>query len=340
MVSIIIPVYNCEKYIEKCITAIKAQTYRSWELILVDDCSSDNSLNIMNQSAKNDSRISVLFNDFSEGAGPARNKGIDAASGEYIMFIDADDFPEPDMLEKLVANADLGFELVIGGYKSFVEGVNFEDTFCMPETVFRTANDVRSFFAETFPGGMAGYLWNKIYRKDVIKKHNIRFPDMRRLQDGMFNIDYFAVISSCMIIPDTIYNYRINPQTDIFRKIPKNYFSLIKQFTNKFINTASSWSSFSDKRISVFFLEECSTCIENSFSQSWEMDKQQRMVFLRQLQNDGTMELSKKYIESIAAYRRFLISNLTHPFLIHIAIIVKTTLKKCAKKTFYRIKRR
>lgn len=339
MVSIIIPVHNCEKYIEKCVCAIKAQTYTSWELILIDDASTDDSLRIMKQLSADDKRISALFNSESLGAGPTRNRGLDAALGEYIMFIDADDYPEPEMLEKLVAEMS-DADVAICGYKSFVEGADFSETCTLAASFMSSRCDVRSFFASTFPGGMAGYLWNKIYKADIINRYNIRFPDMRRLQDGMFNIEYFSVINTCVIIPDLLYNYRLNPQTDIFRKIPTNYFSLIKQFTLKFINTSSAWPSFSDEKILIFFLEESSTCIENSFSQAWGMDKASRTEFLNQLQLDPTMALAKKYIGKLGKYRRFLLNHLNSQFLLHTAILIKTTAKRNLKRFFYLIKQR
>ena len=339
MVSIIIPVHNCEEYIDKCVRAVKAQTYTDWELILVDDASTDDSLEIMRRFPAEDARISVLSNSVSLGAGPTRNKGIDAARGEYIMFIDADDFPEPEMLEKLVTGVS-GADLAICGYKSFVEGADFAETCALPASHMQSKDEVRSFFAATFPGGMAGYLWNKIYKSDIIWKNNIRFPDMRRLQDGMFNIEYFSAIDTCVIIPDLLYNYRLNPQTDIFRKIPKNYFSLIKRFTDGFINAASSWPSFSDERIMIFFLEESSTCIENALSRAWGMDKTERAEFLNTLRNDTTMADARRYIERLGKYRRFLLNHLDSQFLLHTAILTKTTAKKSLKKVFYFIKQR
>lgn len=104
-VSIIIPVYNTEQYIGECIESILKQTLTDFELILVDDCSTDNSLTILKSYANNDPRITLVESSVNTGVGEARNKGIELATGEYIAFVDSDDFVKEDMFEKLYTQA-------------------------------------------------------------------------------------------------------------------------------------------------------------------------------------------------------------------------------------------
>ena len=101
MISIIVPVYNAEKYLNRCISSLLNQTYYNLEIILVNDGSTDNSKKICENAAKNDSRIK-LINSVNEGVSLARNKGLKEANGDYISFVDSDDYVEPDYVEKML----------------------------------------------------------------------------------------------------------------------------------------------------------------------------------------------------------------------------------------------
>lgn len=100
LVSIIMPMYNCEKYVREAVLSVTNQTYKNWELIICDDCSSDNSHNIVKELAKNDKRIKVVCNDKNYGTAASRNKCLDLATGEYICLLDSDDTYDPTFIEK------------------------------------------------------------------------------------------------------------------------------------------------------------------------------------------------------------------------------------------------
>ena len=100
-VSIIVPAFNTEKYLPECLDSVVNQTLKDIEIICIDNCSTDNTLNILNEYAKKDSRIKVIANKVNKGVANSRNLGLDSASGEYVGFVDSDDFIELDMFEKL-----------------------------------------------------------------------------------------------------------------------------------------------------------------------------------------------------------------------------------------------
>lgn len=337
MISIIIPIYNCAKYLPACVAAIRAQTYTDWELILSDDGSTDGGYELMQKFAEEDSRIKVLHSEKSQGAGPARNSGIDAATGDFLMFIDADDVTEPDMLEKLEAAISDGFDVAICGYRCFVEGVGQTDVFAFDGAELRE-DGLRKFFAEKFPDGVVGYLWNKIYRASVIRENNIRFPAMRRLQDGVFNVKFFSVAKSAKIIEDTLYRYRINPQTDMFRKCPPDYFDLIKKFSLDFIGAKKDWGEFSNAKIYGFFLNEAGTCVENCFAPDRNMSKKERKDYFRALREDGLMKEALAANVPLGKYRRFLLKNLDNYTLLKTGIMLKVKLKSLNRTLFYKLK--
>ena len=138
MVSIIVPIYNVEQYISKCIESILAQTYRDFELILVDDGSPDNCGKICDEYAKQDSRVHVIHQE-NKGVSAARNAGISLAKGEYIMLVDSDDFITENMLEKMHdCIAESGSDIVICGMNTFLDGEETEDKSQMNDVSTKT----------------------------------------------------------------------------------------------------------------------------------------------------------------------------------------------------------
>lgn len=338
MISVIIPVFNCGNYLKTNIKSVLAQTVSDWELILVNDGSTDNSKEIIDEYVSSDSRIKAIHKEKSGGAGPARNSGIDAAEGEYLMFIDADDTLEPNMMERFLSALKGGADAVICGYKEIVEDMGEIGKQCLPPRTLNTKEEIRDFFALTFPEGMAGYLWNKIYKASVVRENNIRFPDMRRLQDGVFNINFFDKAEKCEIISDTLYNYRINPQVDMFRKCPPTYFELIKRFTAEFIEAKSLWGNYSNQKIYEFFANETGTCIENCFGPNWKFEKAKQKEYLQMLRDDELLKSVISENPSVGRYRKFLISNLNNYFLIKVTVFLKTRVKMYFKKFFYKLR--
>ncbi|MDX1774869.1 glycosyltransferase family 2 protein [Oceanihabitans sediminis] len=137
LISVITPVHNSEKYISDTIISVQNQTYKNWEMILIDDCSFDNSVNIIEEFIKIDSRISLIKNDKNSGAAITRNKGITAASGEFITFIDADDIWFPKFMEtSLNFCLNNNYEFVFSSYKRYDENLKpLIADFIVPEKV-------------------------------------------------------------------------------------------------------------------------------------------------------------------------------------------------------------
>lgn len=228
-VSIIVPVYNSEKYLERCINSLRNQTLREIEIILVDDSSSDSSLDICNKASKEDCRIKVIHKP-NEGAGKARNEGLKFATGEYIGFVDSDDFVEKDMYKTLCEKADeYGSDLILSGVL-FVDGNMFQEnggcvrkSYFDKDTHFETKeslNELRMGIIGSAPDepddskyGM-GTVKN-LFKNEIIRKNNICYPSERDTfsEDATFMIDYISYIKKATGIPDVFYNYLRNPQS-------------------------------------------------------------------------------------------------------------------------------
>ena len=222
-ISIIVPVYNAEKYLEKCLDSICAQTHENIEIILVDDSSTDSSPQICDMASEKDSRIKVIHKE-NEGAGKARNAALNIATGEFIGFVDSDDFVEREMYETLVEKAEkYGSDLVMSGV-IYVDGIMFSQkgerttkTFFDKDTNFETEEELKKLrmgIVGALPDdeddskyGMS--IWKNLFRRDVIEKNNIVFQSEREMlsEDSLFMIDYISCVRKATGIKEVFYNY-------------------------------------------------------------------------------------------------------------------------------------
>ena len=195
--SAIVPAYNQEQHIEECIECIRSQTFENWELIVVDDGSTDATPLLIDNMAQNDGRLSVLHLQ-NGGAGPARNAGLCQAVGDYVIFIDADDRVEPDYFETVVsaissAEADVAYfgHLVFDG-QGIVRKVNHPLGGRVIEGCDVDKYIVSLYGGDPFETGMPFPIapWAAVYRNDVIKRSGVHFPAQRQLEDCVFNIRF------------------------------------------------------------------------------------------------------------------------------------------------------
>lgn len=222
-VSIIVPVYNVEKFLERCVISLQNQTVRDIEIILVDDSSTDSSLQICNRLAKEDSRIKVIHK-VNEGAGKARNAALSIATGEYIGFVDSDDYVEPDMYRTLLEKAEeYNSDLVMSGV-IFVDGNMFSEkgecirkVYFDKDTHFETQEDLKKLRMgivgalpeDTDDSKYGMSIWKNLFRYEIIKDNNIVFQSEREMlsEDALFMIDYISHINKATGIGEAFYNY-------------------------------------------------------------------------------------------------------------------------------------
>lgn len=222
-VSVIIPVYNAEKYIDRCLNCVCSQSYRDLEIILVNDGSTDTSHAICVKHAKNDARIKIIDKK-NGGPGDARNAALAVASGEYIQFVDADDILLHDATEKLVHAMDTN-DMVIAHYNLCIQN-NKVDKGLIKEDA---AMEREAFLAALvrYPGSFFySALWNKLYSRALIEKYNLRFH--QRLawgEDFEFNMKYYDKLQRVRFIPNVVYNYFWTTSGQTWRtlfKLPRN----------------------------------------------------------------------------------------------------------------------
>ena len=210
MVSIIIPAYNCERYIQQCLDSLIQQEEQNLEIIVVNDGSEDGTADILNYYSKNEDRLKVL-NVKNGGPSRARNIGLDNANGDWVLFVDADDWVDTDILSSLDLNQNAA-DIIFFGFKRCYEDTRIVE--CIPESVGCecTADAVNRQLLSLFNSKAAffGFTVNKIYKRSIIEQHHLRFREgLNVREDEAFILNYCLYITSVKTMAFAPYNYRM-----------------------------------------------------------------------------------------------------------------------------------
>ena len=209
LVSVILPVYNKIKYLPTTLPSLLSQTYRDFELIAVEEGSSDGSGDFLDRLAKTDSRVKVIRQP-NAGVSAARNAALDRASGDYVVFADADDTVCPDWLEVLAKEAETsGADIVVSGFFSTDSNGKALDTVLPPEEGNITGKEfLGNFYAHQSNHGLPGFGHGKIVRRDLIEKNNIRFtPGLKLAEDLDFFVRLYDKAETVRTVRYAGYNY-------------------------------------------------------------------------------------------------------------------------------------
>lgn len=202
-VSIIVPVYNVEKYLKRCLDSLVNQTLKDIEIICVNDGSTDGSLAILDEYVRNDDRI-VVINQENSGQSVARNRGIDVAKGEYLGFVDSDDWVSEDYFERLHNSAiQNNAEIAVGGIIRLYKFNRRKFLTFAKETV---TNDVNLKF-ELCDLPEKSYVWNKIYKSSKLKEIGLKFEEGIVFEDCIFTPQALFYFDKMVTVPDTYYFY-------------------------------------------------------------------------------------------------------------------------------------
>jgi glycosyltransferase involved in cell wall biosynthesis len=212
LVSVIIPVFNADKYLDKSITSILDQTYRNIEIIIVNDGSTDRSDEKIKNYIYQDERV-IYCTQKNSGPSAARNAGIEISSGEYIIFVDSDDTVEKEYVERLVTKAiNFNLDIVTCGYTDISIHGNIKLNHFWDK---ETHNSKEKFIMNIFQG-VGGTLWGKVFKREIIIKHNLRMnPEIYMCEDLVFVLQYATHCSSCGSINESLYNYNRLNETSI-----------------------------------------------------------------------------------------------------------------------------
>lgn len=307
-VSIIVPVYNVEKYLERCLESLINQTYRNIEILIVNDGSTDNSKKICEKYKEMDSRIR-LINKKNQGLGMARNTGLEYITGKYVLFVDSDDYVERNLVE-------LVYKIAEENNCDFVRFHNYREDITTGEKKIRKSPLEEGFYSKedikqkillpiigVLPNqtgndfvGMS--VWRNLYRASVIRKENLKFVSEREFisEDVIFNISFFDVSSRAYVINIPLYHYIVNDNslTAIYKKdrfdkeviMYKKIESIVKE---------KNFSDDSLVRASRTFLDRTRMCLRQEFSRKNISLKDQRQSIIKICSNEMLTDIINIY---------------------------------------------
>ncbi|GAB2498687.1 glycosyltransferase [Alkalibacterium psychrotolerans] len=229
-ISIIMPVYNSSKYLNKAINSVLYQTFEDYELIIIDDGSKDNSLSIIEDYALADSRIKVMTQP-NKGPSSARNKGLEAASGQYVYFIDSDDEVSDSLLAKSIEKINENFpDVLMFGMCIEEVGRNEEiksKIITKASKGMYTSENFSNLTVDNDFHDLLGFTTNKLYKRDVLTHYNIKFDEeIHYLEDMFFNKKVFKCVNNFEIIDDCLYYYKRRKRTSGANTFQNKFFDL------------------------------------------------------------------------------------------------------------------
>ena len=288
IISVIVPVYNVEKYLPQCLDSILCQTFSNIEIICVNDGSTDKSRKILEEYKKKDSRIRIVDKK-NGGLSSARNAGMEVAQGEFFSYIDSDDWVTPDMLEKLydnitTFNSDISICAVhqFDETKQKIDDSNpyytlgyFDKSF--DNTTF-SYKDVKPFIMD-----VCVMAWNKLYRRSLIEECNAKYPDGFIFEDGPFFFSIFFKTKRVSIVREFLYYYRINRKNSIIQKAGKKFLNVI-DVVEMMYDKIKDLPDFDDFKYEFFRKK-----VEDFMYRFQNMKIQYKSAFAKKLANESSL---------------------------------------------------
>lgn len=299
IISVIIPVYNAEKYLEDAINDLSRQTLENFELILVNDGSADESLTIMEKAHSRDSRIKI-FSQENKGGGAARNRGLVEAKGEYLLFLDADDRFEPTLLEKAYAKAiETKAEIVVFESDTFdcISGKKGEAPWLLRAQKYSTYISEDGIIDETYKNAviyklMNTTVWNKLFRADFVKEKQLAFQEIYVVDSMYFVMLALAYAEKIAVLQEKLLHYRKdNPSGQLmnFDKHPLGAYEALQAVKNRLEETGKY--SCLEKSYREFAWNDC--CARFRMLHSLQAERQ----FFNILHNGGIKRLGLEHGE-------------------------------------------
>lgn len=268
LVSVIVPIYNSEKYLKKCVESIQGQTYRNLEIILVNDGSIDGSLDIMQELKEKDDRI-VIVNRENKGVLYTRVEGFKIAKGKYITFVDSDDWVEINYVEKMHDVSIRNNSDVVKCAFKYNNSENYqskvqENTY-IPKEKFEPI-----FYKMLFEDMDIHTVWAQLFKKDKLKDIEQIDVDISLGDDLEFNMQLYKNIDSIEFIPDALYHYRLNSNSITHRNTEKNIKQNIDSVTKSYFNACNVINELNLKNKDIYIISVLNKLIDEVIK--WQID--------------------------------------------------------------------
>lgn len=302
IVSIIVPIYNAEDSLHNCIESILDQTYQHFELILVNDGSTDQSKEICDHYALLDQRIKVIHQ---QNAGPssARNRGMKNAVGNYIQFVDADDYIKPLMTETLVKAMTNNVQLVICGYQS-IRFAGLQQYIPTITGIFQKTDFMQHiglFYKEILLPSPC----NKLYHAALINHFSLHFPEQIKMgEDLLFNLAYLKVCPMIHVIDQPLYNYVIQDDRSLSRDFNKEFFTnqyMLHHQVRLFLQQENCYFGKNKYFLNIIYANSVMNSLSNLFHRNSGFTAKEKKKHIRKIISDIDLEQEVNFESSLQA---------------------------------------
>lgn len=315
-VSVIMPVYKVEAYIAKAIESVLAQTHTNFELLVVNDGSPDKSVEIAEGFAAKDPRIQILHKP-NGGLSDARNFGLDRASGDYVYFVDSDDWVEPDLLSSaLQAMVKEKAELVVFGYQLDTlnkEGALVSSTAISTKAITFSKKE-GNLDIDTRLLGILGYAWNKLYDRNFLEKNKLRFTKgVSLVEDILFNSKVYALVHQIVVIDKPLYHYMNRPVLTLIKMFHPDSFGLYLQKRDALEGFLTEWAIPEGKKqklLATTMFEGIRYCANNLLVYGANLSKKEKYQYFK------AMVQHPKIQEVVSHYPAVALTDHVYKFLV------------------------
>ncbi len=300
--SIIVPVYGVEAYLDECVNSLLAQTYQSFEVILVDDCSPDSCPQMCDEYARRDDRVRVIHKPQNEGLGFARNTGMAQARGEYILFVDSDDYIAADTLEQCDKALQNGEDILAFGME-----LRYEDaagkakwySYILPEAFAAgTVESKAQMFSKLSANKVFSYVCNKAYRRDFLSSIPTKFEKTKLIEDFLFNISAFGYTNRIRALPQAFYTYRKPAHETLVSRYSPDFFELCKRkymLEEEFLRNCNSLEGSAQHQIHCGYVKHLiSAIIKNKSKAAGLTVSQQKKAICGMVQDPLTVQVMEQ----------------------------------------------
>lgn len=291
--SIIIPAYNAEGVLPTMLDSIIAQSYVDFEVIIIDDCSSDGTVKIIKKYCQRDIRIRYLQRERNGGVSLARNDGIKMANGKYTLFWDADDWVNPICLETFHEYlSGERVDCVIAGTIEEYEGYRKE---LIPKfQIVQGKEALVPALIELEKKALVGYCSSKVFKTEIIKRYKIQFKKMPMNEDFEFTIEFLDYVNKVVIIDKAFYHYRLEQSDSLTKQYVKSFFGIHRKKISDFISYIDrnnpAYFEIAVETLRPIYLRYILSSVARTFSKNSEFDNNSRHKYVENIFNDDLLE--------------------------------------------------
>ena len=329
LLSIIIPVYNGEKYIKKCLDSVLSQTYSNIEVIIINDGSTDNSYQILQEYAKKDHRI-FLLNQENVGSSLTRNTGIKYAKGEYITFVDIDDYLEKDTYEKVIAKLQDDIDIACFSVSCDYIKENYSINKVLKSGIFSKDEAV----IELFTKDIFNALWNKVYKASLIKDKDYFPHEFNQGEDLIFNCKVFKQANKILLMNDIFYHYIYQENATMISSFTKDN-DLVLKNKQKYV-----FELLSDIDMQIYYdymLKEYEVFVINLFMTNNNLSFKAKLKMIEENINDKYIIKNGK--PSNLYGKIFKMTAKINPFALTVVYYILTFAKKVSGNSYSKVRK-